>query len=611
MRCAVFVLAFLCLTSGLAHAAPPTLAPGVVFFCPDKPDAAVAELAKIQADGFSLIEFASWCWTLPTPGSDVEKRAQAVLDWCDAHGMSFFLMHNIQFGSAGEGGGLDDAVEDPLRATKYLTDWVRVLKGHRCVTGIILGNEVGPVPGNPKDNPKWLAAFIADLKTRYQTIADLNAVWGTSCASFDAVTPPDAKSPGQVDVRRFATQVFDHFYGTLFSKVCAPELGKLLYGCKMGGDPLVQRACGSLSMICWDDVLSDYQQWRTKALGDVARATGKPVFNAELHLYNDTYAYGGSSAKSRYRYFLSALNGEWMTASFAWGQWNKPETQALHEATPGILADLRKLEPQLRRFGPVRPLVHVLLSEPLAGDDVAAQSLYAEIAELGGAWEFVCPQDIGSITRGTVYVPKGTRLPLEACHTLARLSSGVSIVLAAVFGARDALSDEYGRPLPDKLQGEIAARTQPAYGARQIEVPADEALGLPYDERADASYLNWSEKRGHFKYPLAYPRLEARRVPDGRGWLVAVINHATEGAPVLARLPWAPGATVKVTELTGSGGPVAPGTQLSFAPLDVRLFAYQGGTSDKSAGNQKNRSSNRKRPRRPRITGRRGGYQSR
>ena len=604
MKIALFAAALLLLTGVLCGAAPPAFSPGVVFFCPDKPDAALAELAKIQGDGFSLIEFASWCWTLPTPGSDIEKRAQAVLGWCDAHNMSFFLMHNIQIGSAGEGGALDDAVEDPLRATKYLTDWVRVLKGHKCVTGIILGNEVGPVAGNPKDNPKWWAAFVADLKTRYQTIADLNAVWGTAFASFDAVAVPDAKSPGQVDARRFATQTFDHFYGTLFSQVCEPELGKLLYGCKMGGDPLVQRACGSLSMICWDDVLADYPQWRTKALGDVSRATTKPVFNAELHLYNDNYAYGGSAAHSRYRYFMSALNGEWLTASFAWGLWNKPETHAIHKATPAILADLKKLEPQLRRFSAVQPVAHVLLSEPLAADDAAAQSVYADLAELGSAWEFVCPQDIGTITGGTVYVPQGTRLPLDAWYNLPRLVAGVNIVLAS----GDPLDDEYGRPLPEKLQKEIAARAQPAYGVRQIRTPADDTLGLPYDDRVDASYLNWSEKRGHFRYPLAYPRLEARRVAGAQGWLVAVINHATEGAPVTARLPWSPGATAKVTELTGAGGPVDPTKQLSFAPLDVRLFTYSGGTSDNTAAKNKSKNRKGKRNRRSRNVGPRGGY---
>ena len=52
------------------------------------------------------------------------------------------------------------------------------------------------------------------------------------------------------------------------------------------------------------------------------------------------------------------------------------------------------------------------------------------------------------------------------------------------------------------------------------------------------SYASWSPERGHFGYPLAYPRLEARRVQYANGWLVAVINHATVGKPVMARLPW-------------------------------------------------------------------------
>jgi len=49
--------------SALAKPAP--LAHGVIFFCPPREAAAIAELQKIQADGFNLIEFASWPWTLP------------------------------------------------------------------------------------------------------------------------------------------------------------------------------------------------------------------------------------------------------------------------------------------------------------------------------------------------------------------------------------------------------------------------------------------------------------------------------------------------------------------------------------------------------------------
>jgi hypothetical protein len=551
-------------------AAPAPIAHGVVFFCPPKPEAAVAELEKIQADGYNLVTFASWCWTLPRPGSDLERTAGAVLEWCDAHDMRFFLMHNIQFG-AQEGASLDDAVEDPMRAAKFLTDWVRVLKGHRSVAGIILGNEVGPTAGKPGKHPTWWAGFRADLKARHATVDALNAAWGTDLAGFEAVeAPPERGTPARADYSRYAVSVFDRYYGTLFRRVCEPELGRLLYGAKTGGDPLLHRACESLSMICWDDGVADYPQWRVKALGDVARATGKPVFNAELHLYHEFYAYGGSAAKSRYRYLLSALNGEWMSASFAWGQWSKPGAQALHRATPAILSDLRKLEPHLRAFPSAMPEVHVVLSGPTAGDDVAAQRLYTAVAGLGCPWEYTCPQDIPRIGSGTVYIPEQARLPLEACRALAALPEKAKIVLAAP----DALRDEHGRPLPDTLAREITLRANASYGVEIITRHPDERLHKPYIDSTEAFYLSWSEKRGHFKYPLVYPGLEARKARIDDGWLVAVINHATEGAPLKAKLPWLQDTSYNVMDLTAQGAHITPDTEQTFAPLDIRVYRY-------------------------------------
>lgn len=44
-------------------------------------------------------------------------------------------------------------VANPLRAARFLTDWVRGLKGHRSVTRTILDNEGGRVEENPQDNP--------------------------------------------------------------------------------------------------------------------------------------------------------------------------------------------------------------------------------------------------------------------------------------------------------------------------------------------------------------------------------------------------------------------------------------------------------------------------
>ncbi|MCL5096657.1 MAG: hypothetical protein M1608_03830 [Candidatus Omnitrophica bacterium] len=547
-----------------AIAGPAPFAHGVVFFCPPDGDSAIAELQKILADGYNLVEFASWPWTLPKPGGRLETTATAVLNWCDAHEMRFFLMHNIQYDN------LDGAYANPMGAAGLLTDWLRVLKGHPCAAGVILGNEVGPTPGSPGKNPKWWAGFITELKNRHTSIQSLNTAWETHYADFAEVMPPKAGSPGRVDYDRFAVTVFDRFYGALFRQVCEPALGRLLYAPKTSGDPLLQRACESFSMICWDDALSDYPQWRVKAMGDVSRMTGKPAFNAELHLYHDTYAYFGSPAKSRYRYFLSALNGEWASASFAYGQWTKPQTLNTHQATPGILADLRRLEAPLRAFNEATPQLHVVLSGPETSNDTIMQRLYTEFANLGCSWEYVCPQDIARLTTGAVYLPENTCLPRDSCQALADLPHNVRIV----FAERNALADDYGHPVPRPLLEKIVQRACHQYGVQHL-IPADEEqLTTPYTESIEASYTSWSSERGHFAYLMTYPRLEARRVQYQQGWLVAVVNHATVGKPVTAKLPWSPGKDYHVRDLTAGGTQVRSDTPQDFQPLSVRLFRY-------------------------------------
>lgn len=54
---------------------------GVVFWQEKTPEQALAELEKVRAQGFNLIVQASWCWTLPKPGSDLERIMQAELKW--------------------------------------------------------------------------------------------------------------------------------------------------------------------------------------------------------------------------------------------------------------------------------------------------------------------------------------------------------------------------------------------------------------------------------------------------------------------------------------------------------------------------------------------------
>lgn len=564
------------LLSGSRLVAPPAtpMAHGVVFFCPEKADAAVAELKKIKADGFGLIEFASWCWTLPVPGSQLERTATEVLDWCDANSLSFVLMHNIQFGSKAEGGGLDDSVKDPLSAQHFLTDWLRVLKGHTCVSAVILGNEVGPVSGNPNADPAWWAAFVLDMRKKHSTINHLNAAWKSSFADFDSIEPPQPGTPGAVDISQFAATVFDRFYGTLFEKSVRPALlpAHPLCGCKCSGDPVLLRSFHSFDMLCWDDMVSDFPQWRLKALGDISRRTGKPVFNSELHLYNDSYGYSPSAQKSRYRYMLSALNREWMTASFAWGQWKKSEITAIHSETPETLGGLKRLEPILREFGNATPELHVLVTAATE-EDVESQKLYTRLAGSGIPWEYVCAEDLGAILSGALFVPVNTRLSVRSIQALLTVPRSATIVLES----RSSVTDEYGRPLSSSAEIALQRRALAAYGLAAVPATDSEKLKPPYSEVSDVQYASWSEKRGSFSYSLAYPKLEARQVKSGSRRIIAVINHATAGSAVRARLPWLSAKLRSVEEIKGDGSRVKldSAQEVDFAPLDVRLFEYR------------------------------------
>ncbi|MBI2301060.1 MAG: hypothetical protein HYU66_19285 [Armatimonadetes bacterium] len=205
----------LLLAAALA-AAPVPMHHGVVFFCPEDTAEAIRQLEAVRADGFDLIKFCSWVWTIPKAGSPLEARASAVLDWCDQHQVAFFLLHGIQYGRPGEGGGLDQQALDPAQTLPLVRDWARVLKGHPCVMGVILGNEVEPLIGSPEKTPRWWAGFLQSLRAQWGDIGRLNRAWGTAYPRFAAIDDPARAGAESPDLRHYAIQRFAAFYGMLF-----------------------------------------------------------------------------------------------------------------------------------------------------------------------------------------------------------------------------------------------------------------------------------------------------------------------------------------------------------------------------------------------------------
>ena len=572
MRAARLVLlAALVLWTAVAAAAPLPMRHGVVFLCPEQPEEAVRQLELIQGSGFDLIKFGSWVWTLPQPGSGLEQRAQAVLDWCDRHHMAFFLMHNIQFGNAAEGGGLNDQVLDPRQALPLLQDWARVLRGHPSVLGVILGNEVVPSLGTPEQAPALWAQFRDWLAQQHGTIAALNQAWDdTSYQSFAEVGLPPGGSPGWADYRAFANQVFARFYGELFDGAFRPVLGEKLYGCKTSLDPFLHRACQRLSIACWDDLVAMHPLWQLKCAADT---TGKPLFNAELHLYHEFFQFMPSAARSRYRYLMSALLGEYMTASFAWGQWQSPDIQDIHAHTPGILAELRRLEPYCRALATAyqQADLAVLVTDTNyhhqgEGVENPLARLYAQMAALGRPWRYLLDADLGTLRGGTLVVWTAGLTP-AAARALAALPPAVRVISLDAVPYRD----QYDRLLPAELQGALRRRAQVvarAELARALPPPS----GLPphFQKVGGARYTWWSAARGHYSYGVPYCPLEVRWTGYRGGRLVAVVNNYE--LPQTAPLPWAGPGTRTVDLASGRLLTPREASHLYFAPLDVRLF---------------------------------------
>jgi hypothetical protein len=374
-----------------------------------------------------------------------------------------------------------------------------------------------------------------------------------------------------VDCRRYARQRFAAFYGLLIERGLQPVLGDKLYGAKTGLDPFLHRACGQMTVTCWDDVIAQYPLWEIKCAADT---TGKPLFNAELHLYHDTFQFFPAPEQSRYRYATSALLGESLTASFAWGQWQKPEIQAIHAATPAILAELGQQDSQWRRFAAAsrQAELMVLVTEDayyrprLQGEcEHPLARLHAQFSALGRPWRYLLETDLDTLERGTLVVWARGLAPATA-QALRRLPAAVRLLAVDTVPG----GDEYGRPLAADLAADLRQRLEgvPLAG---LGTAIGVAPGLPaaYQRLGTVKYWAWAEKGGHFQYEVPCCLLEAHRVEVPGGSLVAVVNNTPD--PQTAPVPWAEGRSV-IDVSSGRTLEAAETDRLVVGPLAVCLF---------------------------------------
>jgi hypothetical protein len=327
-------------------------------------------------------------------------------------------------------------------------------------------------------------------------------------------------------------------------------------------------------MVCWDDVVVDFPLWEIKCAADTS---SKPLFNSELHLYNDGFEYAPSVEASRYRYFTSALLGEYLTASFAWGQWQKPEISRIHSETPIILSDLKRAEKYCREISKAYKdsELAVLVTEENYYREAASPEeqmrkplpvLYARMSALGRPWRYILEDDLSKFKKGTIVIWTSG---LKQASAKALVNMPKSVKLVAIGSLPK--SDEYSNPLPGILKDGLQKRCEIVSSIEKSKALLPQK-GLPaqYQQTENVGYLVWSPERGHITCAVPNAALEVKWVRNDDGLVLAVINNTrkTKSAP----LPWSTYQKRVVDLLTGKLLTTADKDGTQFGPLGVRMF---------------------------------------
>ena len=561
----------------------------------------LANLTAIKKAGFRHISVSSWMWTIPSKGSPLRDRMNYILNWCDHNDMGVWLLTNIQYGDPGECGDFDQDIKDPLGVVRpYVADWIDTFKGHPCVRGFQLGNEVGPgVAQDVKRFPIYTKAFHDWLGQRYGTIGALNAAWGTQFADFEAVGLPKGNEPGFIDLQRFGDKQFGAFYSAVFDGLYKPVFGNNIgYASKTGADPYIYANYPGATVQAWDDDVANYPLYSLRALAD---CDPRPAYDSELHLYADAYNYFASIPRTRYRYFTDAVTGEWMNTQ--WGAYSRPDLMAIAATVPGDLADVLRLSPQLKLFNAAtrKARIGVLITQPLddeTGGNIRTQppagvprplppspkhgpvpleDAYAAMGATGRDWRYILdrnlPSQAGKID--ALIVPATASIPVDTIHKIVALPKNVRVE----WGGKWPVTTEYGQPLPPTALASLMRRCHPnadIYAAANRFT--DQRLPKFYRKTTLVDYWDWAPATSYYPYAVNYPYIEARQATGTNNVkYVLLINHDQKEITISAvtALPWYD-PSQKVVDMTSSQPVVLePTDMVVLHSLDIRILRYQ------------------------------------
>lgn len=591
MRCLfnLFLLVSMCAGISKLHAQSRTIEPefGVVFFLPETAEQAITQLKEFETQGFNSIKIPSWAWTIPKPGSALERKVVAVLDWCDAHQFKVWLLENIQYGSASQGGDLNRVLIDPLYKHSVLEPWLKLLKNRSCFQGMLLGNEVGPshLDKLTDANPAYYAAFKDYLLKTHGDLKTLSQRWKHEIKDLHVLPQLTKDSPGYIDFQRFANSHFALLYDAWFEKYVKLELGsERWYGSKAKANPYQQRACKSFTVCSWDDMMANHPPHVIPIMVDtVQQIVGRPVYNSELHLYHDKMAFAPDTRLTRYRYLLSAISGEWKTASYDNRSWHKEKTKLQHRSAIDAIAEARRLEPLLKLFNDrTKNPVAMLVTEgnmrwsanpdiPNQGPEFGAALAYPWLASLGHPWRYVLDQDLPDVSIPQTLIIATPWLTAQSIQALKQWPRDVQLIAVGCVP----IHDEWYVPHSDADRQWLLSRIQmvDSWQTLHTRLPAVEGLPKAASRVIHGRFNWWSKQRGsyHMKYPFA--QLEVRHLKTSDKELVLMITHDRD-INLSVLLPWHNHATV--IEHTGARSSREINSKsVRIGPNAIRLFEYK------------------------------------
>ncbi len=370
------------------------------------------------------------------------------------------------------------------------------------------------------------------------------------------------------------------------------ENGKFFYTTKTRLNPYLLRsveefnAAGFTHMIC-----TTPPHYIQVPVDTVQIAQGKPMWNAEDHMYN----HGTSTPRRvRYRLLQNHIMGMFKSTTYNRtstfksgrpdpGDFSTAERGAHHRVEVTTRNQIRRNEAAFRALYEARKDadISVLVTEGNRGWNTlpdhperpelgGAVKAYAYVAALGRNWKYVLDEDVSDKHCGKTLIVDAPWLTEETLEKINGLSDDHRVVAVGEIP----VTDEYGQRFPDEKLNQLRARTTVIDGWGELDEAVKPAEGLsgPFREIGRGSFWFWGRVAGTTNFTLPVPKLEARRARHEGNLYVAVTNHSSD-REITAPIPWAGGQMVRELTVDEPTERVYPeGEYTSFPPYSVRVF---------------------------------------